>query len=108
MLTSTNFSQTTSCWLFQVGSAVSTNAKFGTFTNELNLFDKVKNIGEKGKTQLILKKKRLVITFTSVTIFISKPITTQCRILMQQRCIAVENIVRKEEIACSKQLLFFP
>ena len=33
--------------------------------------------------------------------------TTQCRILTHQSYIAVENIVRKEEIACYKQFLFF-
>ena len=34
-----------------------------------------------------------------------QPITTQCRILTQSRYIAVENIVRKGEIACNKQFL---
>ena len=33
-----------------------------------------------------------------------KPIITQCRILTHLRYIAVENIVRKGEIACNKQL----
>ena len=33
-----------------------------------------------------------------------QPITTQCRILTQSRYIAVENIVRKGEIACNKQI----
>ena len=36
-----------------------------------------------------------------------QPITTQCRILMRRRYIAVENIVRKGEIACNKQFLLF-
>ena len=34
-------------------------------------------------------------------------ITTQCHILTHQRYIAVENILRKGEIACDKQFLFF-
>ena len=36
-----------------------------------------------------------------------KLITTQCRILMHQRYITVENIARKGEIACNKQFLLF-
>ena len=36
-----------------------------------------------------------------------KPITTQCHILMHYRYIAVENTMRKEEIACSKEFLLF-
>ena len=36
-----------------------------------------------------------------------QPITTQCRILTYLRYIAVENTVRKEEIACNKQFLLF-
>ena len=36
-----------------------------------------------------------------------QPITTQCRILTHLRYIAVENIVRKGEIACNKQFLLF-
>ena len=36
-----------------------------------------------------------------------KPITTQCHILTHQRYMAVENIVRKGEIACNKQFLLF-
>ena len=39
--------------------------------------------------------------------FSFKPITTQCRILMHLKYIAVENIVRKGEIACNKQFLSF-
>ena len=35
----------------------------------------------------------------------SSPFTTQCRIFTQERYIAVENIVRKGEIACNKQLI---
>ena len=35
------------------------------------------------------------------------PITTQDRILTHLRYIAVENIVRKGEIACNKQFLLF-
>ena len=35
------------------------------------------------------------------------PITAQCCIVMHYRYIAVENIVRKGEIACNKQLLLF-
>ena len=35
------------------------------------------------------------------------PITTQYRIWMHLRYIAVENIVRKGEIACNKQFLLF-
>ena len=35
------------------------------------------------------------------------PITTQCRILTHQTYKAVENIVRKGEIACNKQFLLF-
>ena len=38
---------------------------------------------------------------------IDQPITTQCRILTHQRYVAVENIVRKGEIACNKQFLLF-
>ena len=34
-------------------------------------------------------------------------ITTQCRILMRWRYIAVENIVRKGETACNNQFLLF-
>ena len=35
------------------------------------------------------------------------PMITQCRILMHKRYIAVENTVRKGEIACNKQFLLF-
>ena len=35
------------------------------------------------------------------------PITAQCYILTHQRYIAVENNVRKGEIACNEQLLLF-
>ena len=35
------------------------------------------------------------------------PITTQCRILMHLRNLAVENIVRRGKIACNKQFLLF-
>ena len=37
----------------------------------------------------------------------TKPITTPCCILTHLRYIAVENIVRKGEIACNKQFLLF-
>ena len=36
-----------------------------------------------------------------------EPITTQCHILTHLRYIAVENIVRKGEIACNKPFLLF-
>ena len=36
-----------------------------------------------------------------------KPIITQSRILTHERYKAVENIVRKGEIACKKQFLLF-
>ena len=35
------------------------------------------------------------------------PVTTQCRILMHLKYIAVENIVRKGEIAWEKQFFLF-
>ena len=37
----------------------------------------------------------------------AQPITTQCRTLMHYRYIAVENMLRKGEIACNKQFLLF-
>ena len=37
----------------------------------------------------------------------NQPITTQCRIFTHLRYIAVENIVRKGEIACNNKFLLF-
>ena len=53
--------------------------------------------------------KRLVLQPFKNTVWLgkSKPITTQCHTLALLRYIAVENIVRKGEIACNKQLLLF-
>ena len=52
--------------------------------------------------------KRLNCQFLSKCLQGYWSITTQCRILTHWRYIDVENIVRKGEIACIKQYLFFP
>ena len=46
-------------------------------------------------------------SFFSMPHHFRKPITTHCHILMHSRYTAVENIVRKGEIACYKQFLLF-
>ena len=47
------------------------------------------------------------LTFLNWLVLLYKPITTQCHILTHQGYKAVENIVRKGEIACNKQFLLF-
>ena len=54
------------------------------------------------------KKAKILETFSNNDFFSSsQAITTQCHVLTQLGYIAVENIVRKREIACSKQFLIF-
>ena len=62
-------------------------------------------------SDVIIHYKSLIFHFQPLNIGLSllmfNPLTTQCRILTHLRYIAVENIVRKGEIACKKQFFLF-